>query len=303
MVERYFPGPDSFPASFRPLTGTSGIKRDALIQWVLVVCLFCVWAGTFSSTAVAQAPTQNESHEELIRMAVDEFDRSNFAEARELFRKAHAMEPTARTFRALGLVEFELRNYGEAASMLEQSLASAIKPLHAKQRVETEKLLERTRGYLGTVHVATDPSPATVIVDGAAVELGPSGTLVLEVGEHVLEFHAEGRLPEKQRVNVKGGQTESLRVTLRSAVDPSAVAVSAQANPTQIKALAGPPQQVDQPLRKKWWVWTAVGVVTAAAVITATVVLTRDDGTKTKPFDSENTPPGASIQSLIQGAR
>lgn len=276
-------------------------RAFALIRWGLVLGAILALVPL---SALAQKPSE-DPYDVAIRLALVEFDAGNFAEAREHFRKAHSLDPNARTLRALGLVEFELRNYGEAANFLEQALSSAVKPLSDKQRPELEKLLERTRGYLGMVHVATEPAKATIVVDGATVELGPSGTLVLEVGEHVFEFHAEGRMPEKQNVSIKGGQTETLRVTLRHLLDPASVARAAEAKGDGSGAAmpASGASRVDKPLYKKWWVWTATGVAVAAAVVTTSLLVTRDGETKNEAVASPNTPSGSTIQSLIQGAR
>ena len=275
-------------------------RAFALLRCVLVLGAIL---ALLPLSALAQKPSQDEPYEDAIRLALSEFDAGNFAEAREHFRKAHSLDPNARTLRALGLVEFELRNYGEAANFFEQSLKSAIKPLNDKQRADTEKLLERTRGYLGTVHLATTPAQATIVVDGATVELGPSGTLVLEVGEHVFEFHADGHLPAKQRVSIKGGQTETLRVTLRHALDPISVAQAAEGEGSGAATPASGASRVDKPLYKKWWVWTATGVAVVAGVVTTAVLVTRDGKTESEGVMSPNTPSGATIQSLIQGAR
>ena len=87
-----------------------------LLLWIslFVPCL----AGPFSGLARAQGSKKHDRYEETISIAVNEFRARRFPEAREQFSKAHAIQPTARTFRALGLVNFELRNYAEAAAML-----------------------------------------------------------------------------------------------------------------------------------------------------------------------------------------
>ena len=126
-------------------------------------------------------------YSEAISQALRELEATNYPEAREEFQRAHALFPNARTLRGLGLVEFELRNYGESVRRLEEALASTVKPLDDKLRAETDALLARARRYLGEVHVDVEPSVATVIVDGTRVELGPENSMLLEVGEHTVE--------------------------------------------------------------------------------------------------------------------
>ena len=163
------------------------------------------------------------------------------------------------------------------------------------------RLLERTRTYLGTVQLVLSPSSASVTLDGARTALDASNTLLLAVGEHTLEFAAEGCLPLRQTITVKGGQAETLQVALSPVPDPHAVAISAQQTDARASTPLQPAARVDTPLYKKWWLWTATGIVLVAAVTTTAVLLARDPETRTKPFESPNTPAGSTIQTLLQG--
>src|SRR5262245_12806154 len=81
-----------------------GRLRPAL--WAVALCalLLCLQSQV-------RAQTGPDSYEQLITRALTEFDARNFAEARALFLQAHALRPTARTLRGIGVTEFELRNY------------------------------------------------------------------------------------------------------------------------------------------------------------------------------------------------
>ena len=239
-----------------------------------------------SAHARADGGVDRAAYDRAIDEGVKEFDLGNFQEAREQFRRAHEIAPSARTLRGLGMVEFELRNYGESAAYLEQSLISTVKPLDDRLRVEVEGLLERSRGYLGELHVSMKPAAATVLVDGAEVALGPEETLTLQVGDHVLEFRAQGHLPARRKVQIKGGHKETVQVTLSPLLN--------ETGPLAMSNLAQSDKQ-DRPLRKQWWLWTLVGSVVAGGVATAAVLLTRDPGSKEVPLV---TPSGVSFRSL-----
>ena len=103
------------------------------------VLFFSVAAPASAQAAKREAPPPGYS--ETISDAVHELELGNFAEAREQFRRAHAVSPNARTLRGLGVTEFELRNYGESAELLQQALDSDVKPLEGKLRSDAEKLL------------------------------------------------------------------------------------------------------------------------------------------------------------------
>jgi hypothetical protein len=192
------------------------------------------------------------------------------------------------------MVAFELRNYAESAQKLEEALASSVKPLEGKLRSDTEALLARAKRYLGELRVETDPEAATLRVDGNRVELGPEGSLLLEVGTHTIEAQAPGRASERRVVQVTGGERAELRIALGVvAAEPAAAAP--RAVPLDLSPHAAPSER--QPVYKKWWVWTIVAVVAAGAATTAAVLITRDDAPDTRAVHGTNTT-GVSLQTL-----
>lgn len=154
------------------------------------------------------------AYTQAIAAGIEEYDLGHYLEARVHFQRAHALEPSARTLRALGNVEFELRNYGDAARWLHAALASDKRALDARLRDETEAVLAKARAYLGQVHVNVEPEVASVIVDGVTVASGPEASLELLVGEHVLEFRAGGLASERRIVHVKSGERTTIEVRL-----------------------------------------------------------------------------------------
>ena len=238
-----------------------------------------------TSVVHAEAPADRlQDYERAIDEGVKEFHLGNFQEAREQFARAHQYNPNARTLRGLGMVEFELRNYGESARLLEQSLASTEKPLDARLRREVSALLERARGYLGEVHLITEPARAAVLVDGAVVELESDETLTLQVGDHVLEFRAQGHLPARRKVQVRGGTREVVRVTLRPVLGSDWTAASGTPAADTVRT----------PLRRKWWLWTLLGVVVAGGAATTAALLANE----TTQERAATTPIGVSLESL-----
>jgi Flp pilus assembly protein TadD len=75
---------------------------------------------------VASTEADSPAYREAIEHGLAEYRAGNFAEARALFLRAHAISPNARTLRGLGIVEYELRNYAEAIVRLRQALASTV---------------------------------------------------------------------------------------------------------------------------------------------------------------------------------
>lgn len=196
-----------------------------LVAMLSIACLTCpVRAQTApvrqdTVSPVASTPAASEKQEPaeyrpIIEQALREYEASNFGEARALFRRASDLFPNARTSRGLGMVEFELRNYGASIGHLEAALASSVRPLEGSLRAETEQLLSRARQYVDRVTLDVEPSPYQVIVDGVSVAVPPDGTLLLEIGRHAVEIHGEHRQPVRRVIAAQGGAHQVVRVVL-----------------------------------------------------------------------------------------
>lgn len=231
--------------------------------------------------AASAVPSEPSGYRALVDEAKREYDDGNFAEARALFAKAHALFPNARALRSLGMTEFELRNYGDSIAYLERALASAVRPLDGELRTETERLLERARSFVARLRITTEPSSAMLLVDGMPARRGQDGSVLLEVGSHVLEFRAEGHGLERRVLKVIGGEEETLRVVLAK---EAPLAVASASAPL---ALA-PTEPVERPRRrlvKSPWLWTSVGVVAAAAATGIALGMSRSAGTASPLVD------------------
>jgi hypothetical protein len=255
---------------------------------LLLLSLQLLGSGAAAAQAGASRAGEPPGYRPLIAEAVAEYDAGNFAEARSLFDKANTLHTTARALRGLGMAEFELRNYSDSISFLERALDSKVQPLEGALRAETEQLLARARGFIAQLSVAIEPGGSTVIVDGTPVSLGTQGRLVLEVGDHVLEFSAQGYVPEKRVMKVKGGEQQVLRIVLpaeRAGQQPLQLQVqsdSAAGGPMANHVDSGAP--VKRPLYKNPWLWTGVGVVVVGLAVGLGVGLTRKDPGTTEPI-------------------
>jgi hypothetical protein len=270
---------------------------------VLGWCIFCASCALgatslgLAQSAAAGMRVEPPGYREAVARGVEEYTHRNFTESREQFARAHALFPNARTLRGLGIAEYELRNYSESVRLLEQALASGVKPLAGVMREETQTLLARAKEYVGELRLDLEPEQAIVLIDGVTLERTPGAPLLLDVGDHLLEFRANGRLTERRAIMVKGGQSASVRVVL-SALAPAATATLAVAAALQP---AAPPQSAQSertPVYARWWLWTAVGVAVAGAAVGVTFALRADPVTKQEPVTTSHTPRGAGLQAL-----
>lgn len=208
-------------------------------------------SGYAQLESVELSASEPEGYRELVNAAVAEYGLRHFAEARGLFSRAHALSPNARTLRGLGTTEFELRNYSESVSYLEQALASTVKPLDPSLRERTERVLARARAFVGRLQLHVQPSSSLAIVDGLPVR-GAKEEIVLPVGDHVVELQAPGYLPEKRKLRVDGGDCKTLYIALTLQVDP---------------AHASEQREPPRALRKNPWLWTGIALVAAGTAV------------------------------------
>jgi hypothetical protein len=197
-------------------------------------------------------------YDEASSKGVRAFAVGRYMEARGHFTDAHRIWPTARSLRALGHCEYELRNYAVAVGLLEQSLASTERPLDDVQRAESEELLVRARGYVANFKITTVPAHSHVTIDG--LPIAPTGVgVLLPVGLHFVEVSADGYHTRRRELEIQGAVDQEILVELL----PRAPAYTGSG-----------PLRADEPLRKKWWFW--VGGAVTAVVITGLVLALRE---------------------------
>jgi len=169
-------------------------------------------SSAWDSSVAAQA--EPFGYRPAVELALSEYREGHFEEARAEFRRAHALFPNARTLRGIGMAEFELRNYGDSVKALREALQSQARPLEGDLRAETETLLSKALNYVARITLDLQPEATSVTVDGAVVTPDANHLLLLRVGDHVLEFRAEGRVPERRELRVNGGEEQTLQVVL-----------------------------------------------------------------------------------------
>ena len=263
-------------------------RRGALIAratcGLLVVCLCAAVPVTrVHADPRGAARASVSDYEELIRTALVEMNAGNFAEARALFLKAHDIQPSARTLRGLGYVEFELRRYTVSVRYLRAALLEKKRALEPALRKEVERMLQRALTYTGHFRLLLSPRDAALTVDGAKPELEDDGSLWLEVGSHQLRLSAPRYQPLSQTLNVSGGERSELTLNL---VPVASSSLQARA-PAATSLLAAPAEPVrsdaapsEQGVFGKWWFWTAAGVLVAGAAIG--VGIAANSGTQTE---------------------
>ena len=190
-------------------------------------------------TTTAEDPAQGAAYRKAIKEGVAEYEARHFEEARSLFRRAHELNPNARTFRGLGMTSFELRDYVAAVRNLSAALRDEHKPLSPEQRTDAQELLERSRMFVDVYTLKVTPREARVLVDGRAPEFEPDGTLLFGFGTHTVEVKATGMTSRSLAVNVRGGDRKELALALEPA--PAARPSTPPPTPPAQVAVKAPP--------------------------------------------------------------
>lgn len=244
-------------------------------------------AATVPAVAPSQIggdPTESAAYKALIEEAVREYAAQNFPEARSLFTRAFALSPNARVLRGLGMAEFELRNYPRSVDYLRRALASADHPLSGDLRASAEALLLRAERFVVAVPLSITPPDAVLLVDGQPATRGEDGALVMQVGDHTVEFTAPGYRSQRRKVSVTGAQPAPVEVVLEAANLAVAGAGEPQGapapGPTAAALVATGPdaEKDDSSLFESPLLWAGVGVGVAVIAVVLVASLSGSDG-------------------------
>lgn len=253
------------------------------MRWSWIVALIFLGAPCLASAQDrAEEPA---GYLKLIEAGLNEYYAHHFVEARALFAQAHALNPNARTLRVLGMAEFEMRRYPQSLEYLRAALSSDVHPLDAELRTRTRELEQRALTFVGQVHIELQPTAADVVIDDLTTALPPSGLVILQAGEHTLEARAERYRTERRRLDIKGGEELTLRISLERELFKPAPAAQATSD--------------SAPLYASPWLWTGVGVVLAGAATALIFALKPADTVEAAAArDTSQTPVGARVSAL-----
>jgi PEGA domain len=224
--------------------------------WRVIPLTLCLIAP--SVTRAEESASEPQGYRVLVDEGLREYQAGNFAEARALFGRAHALSPSARTLRGIAMAAFELHQYAECVAHIEAALASQTKPLTGPLRDEAEALRLRAGHFVDRVVLQVAPTTANISVDGQPLVGAPHEPVVLDIGEHDFDFSAEGFTPLRRTVRVRGGEQ---RVVSASLVPLAVPGREKDRMPTT------PVPSTGHSWVRSAWLWSAVGAVVLAGAI------------------------------------
>lgn len=227
-------------------------------------------------------------------------------EALPLFKKAWESDPNGRASGQLGLCEQALGLWVDAETHLKAALARSSEPWIRKNGAMLREALAHVQGRLASLDLWGTPAGARVLVDGQAVGTLPlSSPIRLVDGSRVVTVEAKGFISQSRTLEIKPSSALREHIALAPvalgasppvadspAARPVAPVAAAAAgpqvdlrpsNPDATVAAGEPPSAVDQPFYKRWWFWTAVGVVVVAGTIVTVRELSSSSGCQAAP--------------------
>jgi hypothetical protein len=195
-------------------------------------------------TPSAEQRATKREYERTIRAALLEYQLAHWDEAAALFARAHALNPSARTLRGLGLAAFESRNYALALGYMRAALADPRRPLTREQRAELEQASARSASFVARVVLVLQPASATFTLDGNPAQLDAHQELLLDPGDHELLVSAPGHEQRSVLLRAAAGTSRRLAVALTPLSAPALTAAH-EPEPGQLRytwvAAAGVP--------------------------------------------------------------
>lgn len=241
----------------------------------LVVGLVCSLVSAPVSARVV-APAEGGDAETAAAMAhfeqgISLYEEGDYAAALFEFQQAYEARADYRLLFNIGVTALELKDYVSARDSLRQYLEQGGDEIAAERRAEVQQQLETLGKRIGSVTIVCNTHGATVSIDGEEVGTTPLDTPIeLNLGAHQVTIEQYGHEPHRVEVDVAGGSSTTLDVSLAPIID------TMDPGPTQ------PVEPLLPPKAKPWRIATYVGLgLTAAAgvglAVTGTLALQADD--------------------------
>jgi hypothetical protein len=215
------------PELGQPMFRGASTRRATARAWLLGA-LACALAGAVAPAHAQQTseallpmpPTGDTATGDpvagLLADAVAEYDAARYLEAQALFQRAHALSPSARTLRGIGMASFEAGQYVTALRALRAALAERERPLTEPQRRHVTALIARTEVFVARLMVEAHPPDARLQVDGEEPVREEDGSILLDPGVHGITVLGPGGRSESLSVRLVGGTTRTITVHVAS---------------------------------------------------------------------------------------
>jgi hypothetical protein len=144
------------------------------------------------------------------------------------FQSAYDVSHDPRLLWNLAACHKQLRHYSQLEALLKRYVSEGAAVISATDRAEAEALLATVGPFLGDVSIQVNEAGAAVYVDDQLVGQSPlPGALRLDLGARRLRVEKAGYVRYDQQLQVQGGRTIAVPVTLRPEVHQGTLRVFA----------------------------------------------------------------------------
>jgi tetratricopeptide (TPR) repeat protein len=248
-------------------SGRLAISRSGPVTRApIAVLLGLVLIGASGRAIAAEGADAKSRANALLAEARGLYERGEYGDALGRLNQAYALFPSRLILFNFGQVNRALLRDVEAIDAFERFLSEGPDNNPDLRREAELNLIELSR-RVGMIEIGADVDRAEVHVDGTFVGTTPLKQRVRVVpGRHlILVQPADDAIPFVGRVEVAAGETARVQTKI------------GRPTPPMITAAPTPPPT---PIYRKWWLWTAIGIVLLGAVITTLAITSSNDECK-----------------------
>ncbi len=214
-----------------------------------------------AGASATHTPTTTPEYEVALTEALSAHARGDYGPARVFMERAHALDPSARTLRGLGIISFAQGRHLEAIGYFDAALKSPVKALPAELRAGVEELRSHCWGQLGRFRIQIDPAQAELLIDGEKPAFHAPDVIVLTPGQHLLAVDAADRARFAMPLQVAPGDDRMLQIVLAAPAAPRVVERWLQ------PAVPEPERSAGTLLRRRRLLWSGGGLLVGAGAV------------------------------------
>jgi hypothetical protein len=233
-------------------------------------------ASILLASGAAGSETDDRAAGAMIARGLELRRQGKPAEALEMFQRAHAITPSARTLGQMGLVEGTLEHWTDAEDHLTAALAAADDPWIRKNKGNLQSALDSVKPHIGQLVFSGTPGAAVTVAGKVAGTLPNVAPVRVAAGTVLVSATASGSKQFVDRITVQGGMQTAVTITLQPFEPPPAPAPTAPFNPATV------PIMPELHPHYSWKTWTGGGLLAVGAgLLTWGIVWIAVDGNHT----------------------
>lgn len=255
---------------------TLPVLRNLLLPTLLALVLLLDISG--------RALAAGDTVEDLISKGVELRRRGQHERALELFRRAHAEDPSPRTLAQMGLAEQSLKRWIDSETHLIGALEDQSHPWIRKNRAHLQNALEAVRSHIGHLTVQGTPGAAVFVQGEARGTLPLAAPLRFGEGEVSVQVTAAGHQAFVRSVAIRPGEV----TTIDARLEPANLAPERSSPPPTTPMPLRPTVKPDEAPGSQWTTGKTIGVTLIGAGVAAvgagaTLLLIDKNGTCSAP--------------------